>query len=90
MPATTDYWVNDGNAEPLMFVTAPANEGLLAMMDQELLPEIRRLAGDDRRVTLIFDREGWSPQRFKKWKKAGFDVITYRKGKYRNGACQQV
>ena len=84
MPATTDYWVNDANAEPLMFITAPANEGLLAMMEQELLPEIRRLAGDDRRMTLIFDREGWSPQRFKKWKKAGFDVITYRKGKYRD------
>jgi transposase len=84
MPATIDYWVNDANAEPLLFVTAPANEGLLAMMDQELLPEIRRLAGDDRRVTLIFDREGWSPKRFKKWKKAGFDVITYRKGEYRD------
>lgn len=84
MPATTDYWVNDRNAEPLMFVTAPANEGLLAMMDRELLPELRRLAGADRRMTLIFDREGWSPQRFKKWKKAGFDVITYRKGKYRD------
>jgi len=82
MPATTDYWVNDANAEPLLFVTAPANEGLLAMMDEELLPEIRRLAGDDRRVTLIFDREGWSPKRFKKWHKADFDVITYRKGKY--------
>ena len=84
MPATTEYWVNDANAEPLMFVTAPANEGLLAMMEQELLPEIRKLAGDDRRVTLIFDREGWSPERFKQWKQAGFDVITYRKGKYRD------
>ncbi|MFQ5705801.1 MAG: putative transposase, partial [Gemmatimonadales bacterium] len=84
MPATTDYWVNDSNAEPLMFVTAPANEGLLAMMEDELLPEIRKLAGEERRVTLIFDREGWSPKRFKKWKKAGFDVITYRKGKYRD------
>jgi transposase len=84
MPATTDYWVNDANSAPLLFVTAPANEGLLAMMDQELLPEIRRLAGDERRVTLIFDREGWSPKRFKKWRKAGFDVITYRKGKYRD------
>ena len=41
-----------------MFVTAPANEGLLAMMDDELLPEIRKLAGEARRVTLIFDREG--------------------------------
>ena len=84
MPATTDYWVNDANAEPLLFVTAPANEGLLAMMDKELLPEIRKLVGDERRVTLIFDREGWSPKRFKKWKKAGFDVITYRKGKYKD------
>jgi transposase len=84
MPATTDYWVNDSNGEPLLFVTAPANEGLLAMMEDELLPEIRKLAGEERRVTLIFDREGWSPKRFKKWKNAGFDVITYRKGKYRD------
>jgi transposase len=84
MPATTDYWVNDSNGEPLMFVTAPANEGLLAMMEEELLPEIRKLAGEGRRVTLIFDREGWSPKRFKKWRNAGFDVITYRKGRYRD------
>ena len=43
MPATTEYWVNDANAEPLLFITAPANEGLLAMMTQELLPQIRTL-----------------------------------------------
>ena len=34
-------------------------------------------------MTLIFDREGWSPKRFKHWHSTGFDVITYRKGKYR-------
>ena len=84
MPATTDYWVNDANVEPLMFVTAPANEGLLAMMETELLPQIRKLAGEDRRMTLIFDREGWSPKRFKQWHKDHFDVITYRKGKLRD------
>jgi hypothetical protein len=67
-----------------MFVTAPANEGLLAMMEQELLPQIRKLAGDERRVTLIFDREGWSPKRFKRWQQTGFDVLTYRKGRYRD------
>jgi len=93
MPATTDYWVNDANAEPLLFVTAPANDGLLAMMDEQLLPEIRELAGAGRRVTLIFDREGWSPKRFRKWFEAGFDVITYRKGKYNDwqqGTFQEV
>ena len=84
MPATTDYWVNDAHAEPLLFITAPANEGLLAMMTQELLPQIRTLAGDDRRVTLIFDREGWSPKTVRTWMQAGFDVITYRKGRYRD------
>ena len=84
MPATTEYWVNDANAEPLLFITAPANEGLLAMMTQELLPQIRTLAGDARRVTLIFDREGWSPKTFRTWTTAGFDVITYRKGRYRD------
>jgi len=84
MPATTDYWVNDANAQPLMFVTAEANDGLLAMMEQKLLPQIRQLAGEQRRVTLIFDREGWSPKRFHKWFKVGFDVITYRKGKYKD------
>ena len=84
MPATTDYWVNDANVEPLLFVTAPANAGLLTMMDTELIPEIHRLAGDDRRGTLIFDREGWSPERFKTWHTAGVDVITYRKGTSRD------
>jgi len=84
MPATTDYWVNDANAKPLMFVTAPANDGMLAMMEREIFPEIRGLVGEQTRVTLIFDREGYSPKRFRKWHKNGFDVITYRKGKYKD------
>ena len=82
MPATTDFWVNDTNCEPLFFVTAEANNSLLSMLDNEVIPELRVLAGEGNRVTLIFDREGWSPDSFEKWFKAGFDVITYRKGKY--------
>ena len=81
MPATTDFWVNDVDADPVFFVTAPANDGMLSMLDKEVLPEVRDLVGK-RRVSLVFDREGWSPKRFSRWKKAGFDVITYRKGPY--------
>ena len=55
---------------------------MLSILNDELLPELRRLAGEDRRMTLILDREAWSPDSFRKWEKAGFDVITYRKGKY--------
>ncbi len=81
MPATTDYWVNDAFADPLFFVTAPGNEGLLAMLEEAVLPEVRGLVGQ-RRVTLIMDRECWSPKSFKNWSQQGFDIMTYRKGSY--------
>ena len=79
MPGTEDFHVNDARAEPLFVVTAEATEGLLTMMDDHLLPEIQRLVGP-RRTTLVFDREGWSPKLFARWKEEGFDVLTYRKG----------
>jgi transposase len=82
MGATTDFWVNDANCEPLFFVTAEANDSLLSMLEAEVLPKLRALAGKEERITLVFDREGWSPDSFHKWHDAGFDVITYRKGKY--------
>jgi len=81
MPAVTDYWVNDAFADPLFFVTAPGNEGLLAVLEESVLPEVRELAGE-RRVTLVMDRECWSPKSFKRWSEKGFDVMTYRKGRY--------
>jgi hypothetical protein len=82
MPATTDYWINDKNAEPVFFVTGEVNERLIATMKVNILPEVRRLAGKKRRVTMVFDREGWSPKWFKELYAAGFDVLTYRKGTY--------
>lgn len=81
MPATTDFWVNDANCEPLFLITAEANDSLLSMVDDQIIPHMKELAGD-RRVTLVFDREGWSPKRFAQWFEKGVDVITYRKGKY--------
>ncbi len=81
MPGTKDFHVNDRRADPLFFVTAEATEGMLTTLDSTLLPEVRRLVGPRRRVTVAFDREGWSPERFAKWKEEKFDVLTYRKGK---------
>jgi hypothetical protein len=82
MPATTDFWINDAKCEPLFFVTAEANDSLLSMLEKEVIPELKKLAGEGNRVTLVFDREGWSPKSFEKWFKADIDVITSRKGKY--------
>jgi len=83
MPGTQDFHVNDARAEPLFVVTAAATESLLTMMEQHLLPEIRFLVGLQRRVTVVFDREGWSPASFAHWHELGFDVLTYRKGRQR-------
>ena len=82
MPATTDFWVNDANAEPLFFITTEANDTLLSTVENEILPELKELVEEGRRVTLVFDRAGWSPKTFKKWHDMGFDVMTYRKGNY--------
>lgn len=83
MPGTKDFHVGDRRADPLFFVTAEANEGLLTMIETEVIPEVRRLVGPNRRILLVFDREGWSPKRFAAWKEQQLDVLTYRKGTQR-------
>jgi len=79
LPATTDYWVNDQSGDPLFVVTAELNAGLVKMLPV-LLAGIRRLVGKRRRVTVVFDRGGWSPKLFARIIKARFDILTYRKG----------
>lgn len=81
-PATTDYWLNDQRGDPLFVVTADAN----AAMTQMLIPvlnEVRQLLGSDQRVTVVFDRGGWSPKLFLRLLGMNFDFLTYRKGRIR-------
>jgi transposase len=87
LPATTDYWVNDKRGEPLFVVTAEANAGLVRMLPP-LLEEVRGLVGE-RRVTVVFDRGGWSPALFQKLIAQGFDILTYRKGRSRRVPASQ-
>lgn len=81
MPATTDCWVNDAVGEPLFVVTAEANAGLVKMLPR-VLEEVRSLVGE-RRVTIAFDRGGFSPKLFLKLIADGFDILTYRKRRFR-------
>jgi len=80
LPATSDYWVNDSSGDPLFVVTAEANAGLVKMLPG-ILDQVRRLVGR-RRVTVVFDRGGFSPKLFQQILAAGFDLLTYRKGRY--------
>ena len=81
MPASTDYWINDRSGDPLLVVTGEVNAALTKALPR-LLREVRDLVGA-RRVTIVFDRGGWSPKLFATMIKDGFDVLTYRKGRCR-------
>jgi transposase len=81
IPGTTDYWVNDKKGEPLFVVTAEANAAMTRMLEP-ILEEVRNLIGP-RRVTVVFDRGGWSPKLFQRLLTMGFDILTYRKGRVR-------
>jgi hypothetical protein len=80
MPAMTDYWVNDASGDPLFFVTAEGHGGLSKALPG-LLNDIRGIVGEDRRLTVIFDRGGWSTSLFTRMKEH-FDFITYRRRPY--------
>ena len=82
IPATTDYWVNDKRGDPLFVVTAEANAAMTKMLPV-VLKEARTILGPHRRLTIVFDRGGWSPKLFAKLIADGFDIITYRKGRVR-------
>jgi hypothetical protein len=79
MPSTSDYWVNDQCGQPLLVITAEANEGMTKML-RPVLKEVRQVIGE-RRGTAVFDRGGWSPKLFKLLVDDHWDILTYRKGK---------
>lgn len=83
MPATTDYWVNDRAGDPLLVITGEVETALTKAFPR-LLREVREVVGE-RRVTIVFDRGGWSPKLFATMIEDGFDILTYRKGK-----CRQI
>jgi len=79
-PAVTDTWVHDALGEPLLVVTSDVNAHLTQILEV-VLADVRRVIGDQRRITLIFDRGGFSPKLFARLIAQGCDIITYRKGK---------
>jgi hypothetical protein len=81
MPASTDYWINDRSGDPLFVITGEVNAALTKAMPR-LLREVRDVVGT-RRVTIVFDRGGFSTKLFATMINDGFDVLTYRKGRCR-------
>jgi hypothetical protein len=90
--ATTDYWINAMDGQPFLYVNKEVDPGLIATLTQDLVPWVeahvaktpeqeRRLAEDAHAhwFTLVFDREGYSPELFAKMGKKRIAILTYHK-----------
>ena len=51
----TDYWVHLRSGRPLLVIHDAANGSFAKMLREQVLPEIRRVIGEQR-VTVVFDR----------------------------------
>src|SRR5699024_84965 len=77
-PATVETWIVDAAGQPVWVVMAEPGASLASELSR-LIPDIRDLVGDERRVLVGFDRGGWSPSLFKTMVDSGFDILTWRK-----------
>src|SRR5215472_10976445 len=77
-PATEETWVTDAGGDPVFMVIAEPSQSLAGEL-RAVLPDLRAIVGQGRRVTVCFDRGGWSPALFAGILAAGFDLLTYRK-----------
>lgn len=87
---TTDYWVNGLGGEPFFVVTQPIHAGLINALRQQVIPrllteapqpEAAQLAADPQamRFSMVFDREGYSPDFFAELTAQRIGVLTYHK-----------
>src|SRR5258705_6172297 len=74
-----ETWVTDQHGDPVFMVIAEPSDSLAGEL-RRLLPDLRAIVGEGRRVTVCFDRGGWSPALFADITGAGFDLLTWRKG----------
>jgi hypothetical protein len=87
---TTDYWINGLDGAPFFVLTQPVNPGLIAVLRQSIVPRLlaqapqpdaQALEADPLlpRLTLIFDREGYSPDFFAELQAQRIAILTYHK-----------
>jgi hypothetical protein len=87
--ATADYWINAMDGQPFVFVNKEVDPGLLATLRDDLVPWLetnapasgqlqQRLRDDPRqhRFTLVFDREGYSPEFFAEMKLRRIAILS--------------
>jgi hypothetical protein len=90
--ATTDYWINAMDGQPFLYVNKEVDPGLIATLKQDVIPWLevnvaktpeqqQRLTEDPRAhwFTMVFDREGYSPELFEQLWQKRIAILTYHK-----------
>jgi hypothetical protein len=89
--ATTDYWVNAADGQPFFVVHRPVDPGLLKVLEEQIVPRLERevpgqptaeaLAADADLVkfTLVYDREGYSPEFLARMRARHIGCLSYHK-----------
>jgi hypothetical protein len=89
--ATTDYWISAMDGQPFFVVNQVVDPGLIQVIEQQIVPQLdqRVPAQPDReqlqadplrhRFTLVFDREGYSPDFLRRMKTKRIACLSYHK-----------
>jgi hypothetical protein len=91
LSATADYWVNAMDGKPFFVVSQAVDPGMLQVLEGDIVPRLEndvpnqpsadQLEADPllHRFTVVFDREGYSPNFFVKMRDRRIACLTYRK-----------
>ena len=89
--ATTDYWVNAMDGQPFFVLNKAIDPGMIKVIENDILPRLgkdlptlvtaKALEADPllHRLTLVCDRESYSPAFFKRMKIKRVACLTYHK-----------
>ena len=92
LPASVSYWINALGGAPLLCVHKALDPKLVKALEHDVVPQLLQLgvlaheapdltgphAGAPA-LTLVFDREGWSPDLFQRLARRGIACITWHK-----------
>ena len=89
--ATVDFWVNAMDGQPFFAVNKVADPGLIKVIEDDIVPRLMREVPNQpiqaqldadlllHRFTLVFDREGYSPQFWSGLKDKRVACLSYHK-----------
>jgi hypothetical protein len=87
--ATTDYWVNAMDGQPFFMINKAVDPGLIKVIEKEIVPRLERDLPQQQklfeqknrapRFTLVFDREGYSPDFLSRMWQKRIACLTYHK-----------